>query len=249
VPPARPHAGRALSVQPWRALSTPRAARRAQFVSSGQPQLFAAESSIVQGSLGDAWFLGALGCISARRELLETVIPSAGNGGANGSPCPDRTRCVPRPVLTGHAVSAMSVLDSCVCALWASCVCAPRPRPPRPLPHALAIPSAGIYTVRFFKNGQWRNVVIDDRIPCDQTGTPIYARSRDATEIWVCLVEKVPSVCLATPHPPPPAAASAAPPPPAPRAALGCAAGVMGGRRRGAGVCQATRVLRGSGER
>ena len=51
--------------------------------------------------------------------------------------------------------------------------------------------------MRFFKNGQWRNVVIDDRIPCDQTGTPIYARSRDPTEIWVCLVEKVPSVCLA----------------------------------------------------
>ena len=32
--------------------------------------------------------------------------------------------------------------------------------------------------------------MIDDRIPCDQTDTPLYARSKDAQQIWVLLIEK-----------------------------------------------------------
>ncbi len=45
---------------------------------------------------------------------------------------------------------------------------------------------------------QWRNVVIDDRIPCDASGVPLYARHTPypgadgggAEEMWAPLVEK-----------------------------------------------------------
>jgi hypothetical protein len=29
--------------------------------------------------------------------------------------------------------------------------------------------SQGIYTIRFFKNGHWKHITIDDRIPCNVT--------------------------------------------------------------------------------
>ena len=101
-----------------------------QIVKKGVPVLFSEEKEIVQGSLGDAWLLGALGCVATRPDLLDVIFASTRNK------------------------------------------------------------LKGIYTLRFFKRGQWKNVVIDDRIPCDETGTPLYARSKDANQIWVMLVEK-----------------------------------------------------------
>lgn len=48
----------------------------------------------------------------------------------------------------------------------------------------------GIYTVKFFKAGKWRYVHVDDRIPCDRSGRPHFARSPDPCETWVMVVEK-----------------------------------------------------------
>ena len=53
----------------------------------------------------------------------------------------------------------------------------------------------GLYAVQFFKNGQWRTVIVDDRIPCyadhkTQRHRPIFGRSRDPDEIWVMIIEK-----------------------------------------------------------
>jgi len=88
------------------------------------------DKNVAQGALGDSWLLGALGCLSTRRDLLDVIIASVHN----------RLK--------------------------------------------------GIYTLRFYKRGQWKNVVIDDRIPCDESDVPLYARSRDPQQIWVMLVEK-----------------------------------------------------------
>lgn len=46
--------------------------------------------------------------------------------------------------------------------------------------------------MRFFKNYEWRYVIIDDRIPCydSHEPTPVFAKARDRTEFWVALVEK-----------------------------------------------------------
>ena len=49
----------------------------------------------------------------------------------------------------------------------------------------------GMYVCRFYKNGQWLKVIVDDRIPCwAEDNTPVFARCKDANEIWVLLVEK-----------------------------------------------------------
>ncbi len=38
--------------------------------------------------------------------------------------------------------------------------------------------SKGIYTLKFFKQGQWRYVHVDDRIPCDKKDRPIYGHGQ-----------------------------------------------------------------------
>lgn len=54
----------------------------------------------------------------------------------------------------------------------------------------------GVFTCRFYKNGDWREVTTDTRIPYgggDPGGPwakPIYARCRDVNEVWVPFLEK-----------------------------------------------------------
>jgi len=52
-------------------------------------------------------------------------------------------------------------------------------------------PEFGLYVLRFFKEDRWVMVVIDDYVPC-RIGTkqPIFAHSKDSSEIWPILVEK-----------------------------------------------------------
>eukprot|EP00347_Sterkiella_histriomuscorum_P017724 403348238 len=46
----------------------------------------------------------------------------------------------------------------------------------------------GVYAIRICKNGEWKEVVIDDRIPCFQ-GEPAFSKSV-GDELWVLLMEK-----------------------------------------------------------
>lgn len=48
----------------------------------------------------------------------------------------------------------------------------------------------GRYCVRFFKEERWSIVAIDDYLPCDPLGRPLFARSIDPNEIWAMLIEK-----------------------------------------------------------
>ena len=47
----------------------------------------------------------------------------------------------------------------------------------------------GVYTCRFYKNGQWVDVICDTRIPCIDK-KPIYSSSRDPNEVFVQFLEK-----------------------------------------------------------
>jgi calpain-15 len=49
--------------------------------------------------------------------------------------------------------------------------------------------SAGVYSLRFCKNGQWTDVIIDEFFPCILDGGPAYSKCH-GNEIWVQLVEK-----------------------------------------------------------
>jgi hypothetical protein len=48
----------------------------------------------------------------------------------------------------------------------------------------------GLYTVKFFKDGRWRYVHIDDLIPCDMAGVPLFSRSKNQNATWILLLEK-----------------------------------------------------------
>ena len=48
----------------------------------------------------------------------------------------------------------------------------------------------GVYTLQLHWHGEWVQVMIDDRLPCDEQGVPLYARSGVHGELWPALVEK-----------------------------------------------------------
>lgn len=53
-----------------------------------------------------------------------------------------------------------------------------------------ADPRRGHYAFRFFKEGKWVVVHIDDRLPCDKNGRLVFARCGNPDEMWVPLMEK-----------------------------------------------------------
>ena len=57
-----------------------------------------------------------------------------------------------------------------------------------PDPFKRAQPS-GLYRVRLCQGGLWRAVTVDDYVPCDQDGSPIFSRAA-GSELWVLLIEK-----------------------------------------------------------
>jgi calpain-15 len=47
----------------------------------------------------------------------------------------------------------------------------------------------GIYWLRFFKNGEWEEIVVDDYFPCYPKGGPIFSYNTN-NELWLLLLEK-----------------------------------------------------------
>jgi len=106
----------------------------------------ASADDIMQGALGDCWFLGSLSVLASNRTYLKQVIPhpkqqewpKAKKGGEEGAPAP------------AHP---------------------------------------GVFRFRFWKFGEWHEVLVDDQLPT-VNGKLLYASSRDRNEWWVPLVEK-----------------------------------------------------------
>ncbi|CAE7460886.1 CAPN2 [Symbiodinium natans] len=59
----------------------------------------------------------------------------------------------------------------------------------RLLPGSQTINQEGIYAVRFWQDGAWRIVVVDDQLPCRGKDQPIFAAARNG-DFWVAVVEK-----------------------------------------------------------
>merc|ERR1719259_1593966 len=48
----------------------------------------------------------------------------------------------------------------------------------------------GAFTVRFYMRGEWKDVVVDDRLPTTEDGKLLFLHSDDPQEFWPSLVEK-----------------------------------------------------------
>jgi calpain len=49
----------------------------------------------------------------------------------------------------------------------------------------------GLYVFRFFKDFEWRYVIVDDRLPCSTlNGLPVFGSCMNSHELWVPLIEK-----------------------------------------------------------
>ena len=48
----------------------------------------------------------------------------------------------------------------------------------------------GLHAVRFFVEGSWLTVLVDDLIPVSASGQPIFGRCRQPHHIWVQIFEK-----------------------------------------------------------
>jgi len=46
-----------------------------------------------------------------------------------------------------------------------------------------------VYGIKICKNGEWKEVVVDDYIPCTKDGMPVFS-SAHGNELWVMLLEK-----------------------------------------------------------
>jgi hypothetical protein len=51
--------------------------------------------------------------------------------------------------------------------------------------------AVGRYTARLWVQGGWKNVTVDDRIPCADDSLPCFASCTDIDECWVPILEKV----------------------------------------------------------
>jgi len=50
--------------------------------------------------------------------------------------------------------------------------------------------ACGVYVVRFFIEGDWYMITIDDQIPVDENNKPVYGRNKGTDEFWVMILEK-----------------------------------------------------------
>jgi chemotaxis protein histidine kinase CheA len=50
--------------------------------------------------------------------------------------------------------------------------------------------AAGVYSVNFYKNGERINLLIDSNFPATKSGQVAFARSANANELWVMILEK-----------------------------------------------------------
>ena len=84
---------------------------------------------IIQGELGDGYFLSAVAIVASHAHVLDAVVPEP------------------------------------------------------------KYADQGVYSFAFFANGRWEEVVVDERIPCDDKG-PIFSVLANSDEFWLPLLEK-----------------------------------------------------------
>lgn len=115
-------------------------------------------NDVIQGSLGDCWFIGALSVLAIRDELIRGSVENLVN--------PEQ---VTKDTIFGLSKGVYP-----------------------PIFHPFS--AKGLYVLKFFKNGQWRFVIVDERLPCyhEEGYEPalVFGRNKEPQEMWVSIIEK-----------------------------------------------------------
>ena len=118
-------------------------------------------NDVMQGALGDCWFISALSVIATKDHLLRGQFE--------------------------YSIVDDGDIDDLENIMLSTGVYPP-------IFHRFR--SKNLFCFKFFKNGKWRYVIIDDKLPCrkifqkGQVPKLIYARCRNENEFWVPLIEK-----------------------------------------------------------
>lgn len=101
----------------------------------------------------------------------------------------DRTPMYGGPGLAGAGTLVQGLLAD-RWLLNAVAMCASRPKLLQSLFAATGQEAEGRYCVRLYEGFSWRTCFVDDRIPCNLTAYPLFARSSDSEESCMMLLEK-----------------------------------------------------------
>lgn len=104
-----------------------------------------------------------------------------------------RIKGMTKPTLFCAGISSGDVIQGMLGNCWfisALSVVATRPKLLRKIFVSSALANRGIYTLKFYKDGRWIFVHVDDLVPLNRSGTPMFAHGDNKNETWVILVEK-----------------------------------------------------------
>lgn len=120
----------------------------------------ASSNDVIQGSLGDCWFIGAMSVLAVKDEQIFHPLTEKLTG--RGTSLSDEEA---HQLLTGVYPSLFHNFSK-----------------------------FGLYVMRFFKDYDWRYVLIDNRLPCygeaNQDPQLVFASCENENEFWVPLIEK-----------------------------------------------------------
>lgn len=110
---------------------------------------FCEPGDVVQGSLGDCYFLGALATASTHEDVLLDMFPDLPSN------------------LVNHGSSSEGPANE------------------------QEFNDEGVYAIKFYRDGKWRIVVVDDYLPCDKDGNLCFCKpGPGGAELWAILAEK-----------------------------------------------------------
>jgi hypothetical protein len=147
-------------------------------------------SDMMQGSLGDCWFLSAIAVCAHRDEQQLLLNKNRGSGLEGGF----LHKVLGIDILTDDTSSSSTITNTSIASSsnsssYSRTITTCSSNNGDSTSSAEVLSKSGAYILRFFQDGVWTPVIIDDRIPCQDRG-PCFASSAQRNEIWIPLLEK-----------------------------------------------------------
>mmetsp|Transcript_3680 Transcript_3680/g.3609 ORF Transcript_3680/g.3609 Transcript_3680/m.3609 type:complete len:142 (-) Transcript_3680:1542-1967(-) len=105
---------------------------------------------------------------------------------------PDPAKGIFDPVVFDKSIEPADILQGVLGDCWFLCAVACLAEMPSLIERLFLINEyneEGVYRVKICKNGEWREIVIDDHFPCYPNGQPFFSKGH-GNELWVLILEK-----------------------------------------------------------